>query len=93
MLVVLLAAAELKQGHAQTLLVHVEGQHVPEALLSRVIRKRAALPTAHTHALTMMSIIITHAEPGKTKKKNAIMDQTGITYINAMATSRKEGTG
>ena len=45
-----------------------------------------ALPTAHTHALTMMSIIITHAEPGKTKKKNAIMEIPGKTlrYTNAI---------
>ena len=37
-----------------------------------------ALPTAHTHALTM--------EPGKTKKKNAIMEIPGKTlrYTNAI---------
>jgi len=38
--VALLAAVELKQEHAQTLLLHVEGQHVPVALPKVAILNR-----------------------------------------------------
>ena len=56
-----------------------------------------ALQRAHLTILTpvpvMMFIGIIHAEQKKTKKKNAVTGQGGITYINAMATNHKEGIG
>ena len=61
MLVVLLAAVELKQGHAQTLPLPAAVLLVPEALLSHVILNRVA-PQTLTHLVTtMMFIIMIHA--------------------------------
>ena len=49
--------------------------------------------TILTPVPVMMFIGIIHAEQKKTKKKNAVTGQGGITYINAMATNHKEGIG
>ena len=69
-------------------LVAEQEKHAQEVLVYLVA------PQMHPSPVTvMMSGPMTHAEPGNINLMNAMMDQDGMTYIDAMAISHKEDGG